>query len=77
MRARVKSDRQPESPATDVNGIEPRLSGDHVDRLLTDTATDISTSDGDEATPMNGVWLAAAAGVILWALIAAVVLVLT
>jgi len=59
-----------------LNGIEPRLSGDHVDRLLTDTATDISTSD-DEATPMNGVWLAAAAGVIFWAVIAAVVLLLT
>ena len=76
MRARVESNHQPEPRATDVHGTEPRLSGDHVDRLLTDTATDISTSD-DEATPMNGVWLATAAGVLLWALIAAVVLLLT
>jgi hypothetical protein len=53
------------------------LSGDQVDRFLTDTATDIGRLDEDETTPMNGVWLAVAVGVTLWALIAAVVLLLT
>ena len=72
MKQRFESKSPPELPSAYAAGLESRLSSDHVDQLL---AEPFSTADSPEgAEPMNGVWLAAAVGILLWAVIAGVVL---
>ena len=74
MKQRFESSSPPQAPSAYVAGVESRLSSDHVDQLLADHAHQEQTSEAHRAAPMDGMWLGAALGIVLWAVIAGVVL---
>jgi hypothetical protein len=74
MKQRFESDSLPESPPAYADGVESRLSNDHVDQLLAEHATQGQSTEAPSAGPMAGVWLGAALGIVLWTVIAGVVL---
>ena len=72
MKQRFELKSQPESPSAYAASLESRLSSDHVDQLL---AEQVHKEEGPrDPAPMAGIWLGAAVGIVLWAVIAAVVL---
>ena len=73
MKQRFESESPSESPSAYAAGLEPRLSGDRVDRLLAEHFHEAEVPM-TRAAPMDGIWLGAAVGIVLWAVIAGVVL---
>ena len=74
MKQRLKSDSPPQAPAAYAAGVESRLSSDHVDRLLTEHGCQDQSPEAPGAAPIDGIWLGAALGIVLWAVIGGVVL---
>jgi len=74
MKQRFESEAPPEWPSAYPEGLESRLSSDRVDQLLAEEVPEAESPDASGATPMDGIWLGAAVGIVLWAVIAGVVL---
>ena len=72
MKQRFESKSQPESPSAYAADLESRLSSDRVDQLLAEQVRSVESPRGP--APMDGIWLGAAVGIVLWAVIAGVVL---
>ena len=75
MKQRFESDSPPKTPPAFAAGVKSRLSCDHVDQLLAQHDPREQSSEAPGPEPMDGVWLGAALGIVLWAVIAGVVLV--
>ena len=74
MKQRFESNSPPQAPSAYAAGLESRLSSDHIDQLLAEHAPDERSPEARGPGPMDGMWLGAALGVVLWAVIAGVVL---
>ena len=74
MKQRFESKSPPESPSAYAAGLESRLSSDRVDQLLAEQVPKAESPEARGAAPMDGIWLGAAVGIVLWAVIAGVVL---
>ena len=74
MKQRFEPKSPPERPSADAEGLESRLSNDRVDQLLAEEGPNAESPGTRGAAPMDGIWLGAAIGIVLWAVIAGVVL---
>jgi len=74
MKQRVESKPPPEWPTAYAAGRESGLSSDRIDHLLTERVPKVETPEGLGAASMDGIWLGVAVGIVLWAVIAGVVL---
>jgi hypothetical protein len=74
MKQPLESKSLPESPSAYADGPQSRLSSDRVDQLLAEQFSKAESPEPRGAAPMEGIWLAAAVGIVLWTLIAGVVL---
>ena len=74
MKQRFEPKSPPEWPSAYAEGLESRLSSDRVDQLLAEEVPEAESPEARGATPMDGIWLGAAVGIVLWAVIAGVVL---
>ena len=74
MKQRLESESPPEWPSAYAEGVESRLSSDRVDQLLAEEVPEAGSPETPAGGPMDGIWLGAAVGIALWAVIAGVVL---
>jgi hypothetical protein len=74
MKQRFEPKSPPERRSAYAESPESRLSNDRVDQLLAEELPNAESPGAQGPAPMGGIWLGAAVGIVLWAVIAGVVL---